>query len=56
MLEKENLTRSRDEAQEQQLETAHRASLMRSHPRSVPCLEYGFRLANPATEAKDAIT
>ncbi|CEG35627.1 uncharacterized protein PHALS_11498 [Plasmopara halstedii] len=47
-----------DEAQEQQLEDAHRAALMRSYPHSVldPHVEYGFRSADLATEAKDTIT
>ncbi|KAL8015878.1 hypothetical protein Plhal710r2_c029g0109331 [Plasmopara halstedii] len=50
------ITNHLDEAKEQQLETAHRAALMRSYPRLVldPRVEYGFRSASAATEAKDA--
>ncbi|KAL7679136.1 hypothetical protein Plhal304r1_c085g0169051 [Plasmopara halstedii] len=47
-----------DEAQEQQLDAAHRAASMRSYAHSVLGFRviYGFRSADPATEAKDAIT
>ncbi|KAL8017315.1 hypothetical protein Plhal710r2_c023g0095631 [Plasmopara halstedii] len=46
----------RGRAQEQQLEAASRAAV-RAHLRPVLdiCVEYGFRLAGPATEARDTI-
>ncbi|CEG40997.1 uncharacterized protein PHALS_11169 [Plasmopara halstedii] len=52
------ITNRIDEAQEQQLEAAHRSALLRSFPRSVldPRVEYGSRSADPTTEAKDTIT
>ncbi|KAL8021373.1 hypothetical protein Plhal710r2_c010g0046291 [Plasmopara halstedii] len=46
------------DAQKQRLNAARRAAFMRAHPRSVldPRVEYGFRLADPAAQAKYAIT
>ncbi|KAL7691572.1 hypothetical protein Plhal304r1_c009g0037311 [Plasmopara halstedii] len=46
------------EAQKQQLKAAHRATLMRSHQRSVldSRVEYSFCSKGPSTEAKDAVT
>ncbi|KAL7691485.1 hypothetical protein Plhal304r1_c009g0036421 [Plasmopara halstedii] len=52
------ITNNLDEAQKWQLEAARKAALMRAHSRPVidPRVEYGFRPADPAVEAKDVVT
>ncbi|CEG43212.1 uncharacterized protein PHALS_13425 [Plasmopara halstedii] len=51
-------TNDREEAQKQQLDAVRKAAPMRVHPQAVldPHVDHGFRSADPATEAKDAIT
>ncbi|CEG42937.1 uncharacterized protein PHALS_13170 [Plasmopara halstedii] len=50
-------TNDLDEAPERQLKAVRKAALMRAHPRSVlySRVEYGFRPADPAVEAKDVV-
>ncbi|CEG41439.1 uncharacterized protein PHALS_11786 [Plasmopara halstedii] len=52
------ITNDLDKAQKRQPEAARKAALMRAHPRSVidPRVEFGFRPADPAVEAKDVVT
>ncbi|KAL7690186.1 hypothetical protein Plhal304r1_c013g0050171 [Plasmopara halstedii] len=50
-------TNDLDKAQKQLSKAFRRTAIMRAHSRSVlgPRVEYGFRLADPATEAREAI-
>ncbi|CEG44842.1 uncharacterized protein PHALS_01174 [Plasmopara halstedii] len=52
------ITNDLDGAQRRQLEAAQKAAPMRAHPPPVfdPRVGYGFRPANPAVEAKNAVT
>ncbi|CEG37544.1 uncharacterized protein PHALS_05324 [Plasmopara halstedii] len=52
------ITDDLNDAQKRQLEAVHKVALIRAYPRSDidHRVNYGFRLADPAVEAKDAVT